>query len=280
MKYLPYRTHITGEPGTMTGSVTDLTKPASDRSRVPSGAVPQVALGASVRAATEKRVAFAVQGGTEEDGGGVPTLAVPKRKAVAGVGSFKSHQFSLWSIFDVLSMGKARGLAVRLEARTGGKAKVKTQYLQDYNLLESTFLTSSIIILLCGIMFKAAGFDAGYVRLCVCMCVLLRVRCCCCCCGAQVYMLPALSPPAFSLHRSIQEALLEWFVLVMCIGSAVVCVLAITMELSASFAYYGRAFKLRYQSHRKPRLRAVAEARGTLWSRVMRVLVRVCVCVL
>jgi hypothetical protein len=49
---------------------------------------------------------------------------------------------------------------IRVEARNGGKTKIKTKYLEDYNLLESTFMTASILILLSGIMFKSAELDA------------------------------------------------------------------------------------------------------------------------
>jgi hypothetical protein len=47
----------------------------------------------------------------------------------------------------------------------------------------------------------------------------------------------------------------------MCVGSVCVCALAIFVELSASFAYYGRAFKFRYVGKRKTRLRSEYEAK-------------------
>lgn len=47
----------------------------------------------------------------------------------------------------------------------------------------------------------------------------------------------------------------------MCVGSAVVCALTILVELSASFAYYGRAFKIRYRKARTLKLRSEAEAK-------------------
>jgi hypothetical protein len=60
--------------------------------------------------------------------------------------------------------------------------------------------------------------------------------------------------------RSPGEVALQYLVLFVCVGSAFVCVAAILVELSASFAYYGRAFKQRYIGHKKQRFRADAEA--------------------
>jgi hypothetical protein len=54
---------------------------------------------------------------------------------------------------------------------------------------------------------------------------------------------------------------LQYFVLFICVGSVCVCALAIFVELSASFAYYGRAFKFRYVGKRKPKLRSEYEAK-------------------
>lgn len=45
-------------------------------------------------------------------------------------------------------------------------------------------------------------------------------------------------------RSSVGEYALEWFVLVMCIGSAIGSILTVLAELSASFAYYGRAFQV------------------------------------
>jgi hypothetical protein len=79
---------------------------------------------------------------------------------MAGISKFKSPQHGMFHrIFG--STGAELGL--RVEARKGGESKIKTKYLENYNLLDSTFLISSIVILLCGIMFKAAELPPGCV---------------------------------------------------------------------------------------------------------------------
>ena len=50
--------------------------------------------------------------------------------------------------------------------------------------------------------------------------------------------------------------------LALCLGSVAVCFASIIVELSASFAYYGRAFKQRYVGKKKLRLRSEAEAKS------------------
>ena len=61
------------------------------------------------------------------------------------------------------------------------------------------------------------------------------------------------------------EVVLQYFVLFVCVGSALACVAAILAELSASFAYYGRAFRHRYIGQKKIRLRSEAEAKAELY---------------
>jgi hypothetical protein len=62
---------------------------------------------------------------------------------------------------------KVEHLEIRTETRKHGESKVKLKYVEDYNMLESTFLTASILILVSGIMFRSAGFKKGYVCACV-----------------------------------------------------------------------------------------------------------------
>jgi hypothetical protein len=65
---------------------------------------------------------------------------------------------------DMKSPKKGRELqTLRVESRKGGATKIKTKYLEDYNLLESTFMTASILILLSGIMFKSSESAPGCV---------------------------------------------------------------------------------------------------------------------
>jgi hypothetical protein len=243
-KYRPYRHHITGEAGTMTGNVVDLTKSASDSSPVktqPGFTVPSVPIkGKKSESEADRMVTFTLHASADAmvAKAKAEALADERPPVLPGIGTFKTqkNRFTTTTLFQLLSFGKADNLAVRLETRKGGLAKVKTKYLQDYNLLESTFLTASIVILLCGIMFKAANLPKG-------------------------------SPQANAL---------AYFVLIMCIGSAIVCALTIFVELSASFAYYGRAFQLRYRKKRK--LRSEMEAK--LRNRKPNVFERMCPCLL
>ncbi len=83
-------------------------------------------------------------------------------RVVPGVGTFHVEQ-KRFDWLKLLSFGRTSTLAIRFESRKHGEFKIKTKYLQNYNLLESTFLTASIVILLCGIMFKSAQFPPEYV---------------------------------------------------------------------------------------------------------------------
>lgn len=170
-KFMPYRQHITGEPGTMTGNLVDLTKAASDASVEKSTGTSRLAGSTGSHARKHKdgeegNLTFALSGRSalDEDKSEPKHVDVgdPRGKVAAGVNEFKLPNRSLVGrLLTILSLGKADKLNVRFEARKGGKTKIKTSYLQDYNLLESTFLTASIIILLCGIMFKAAQLPPG-----------------------------------------------------------------------------------------------------------------------
>ena len=81
----------------------------------------------------------------------------------AGISKFKASKPSLWG--RLIGADGTSTVTVRVEARKGGTSKIKTKYLSDFNLLESTFLIAAIVILLCGVMFKAAEFPPGYVML-------------------------------------------------------------------------------------------------------------------
>lgn len=230
-KFRPYRHHISGEAGTLTGNVVDLSKTASDSSPIksqPGFTVPSVPIKGkqTEQEEADRTVAFTLHASADAmvAKAKAEALADERPPVLPGIGTFRTpkNRFTTTTLFQLLSFGKADNLAVRLETRKGGLAKVKTKYLQDYNLLESTFLTASIVILLCGIMFKAADLPKG-------------------------------SPQANAL---------AYFVLIMCIGSAVVCALTIFVELSASFAYYGRAFQLRYRKKRKLRSEMEAKLRN------------------
>ena len=71
-------------------------------------------------------------------------------------------------------------------------------------------------------------------------------------------------------RRSAGEIVLTYFVLAMCIGSVIVCLVTIMVELSASFAYYGRAFKLRYRTQRKLRLRSEYSRKDSMLQKLKR----------
>jgi hypothetical protein len=95
----------------------------------------------------------------------------------AGISKFKAQKnYSLWS--RLIGADK-ENVALRVEARKGGTSKIKTHYLSDFNMLESTFLIAAIVILLCGVMFKAAEFTSGYDRACL---FAWRARCVCVAC--------------------------------------------------------------------------------------------------
>ncbi len=60
-----------------------------------------------------------------------------------------------------LRCARADKLGVRAEAQDRGVWKVNTEYFEDFNTLEATFLFGSIVILACGAMFKSADFVPG-----------------------------------------------------------------------------------------------------------------------
>lgn len=93
---------------------------------------------------------------SEDDGdGGIGSLADVRLDAARHTPSAPS---------SVRKKGKKRAgsnkMNLRVEARdTGAGFKIKTRYLYDYNMLESTFLCCAIFVLLAGMMFKSSEFD-------------------------------------------------------------------------------------------------------------------------
>ena len=86
------------------------------------------------------------------DGPSTSALASDRANSMVGIKPFTVSQPS--RLARLLGFNKQIG--IRVEARNGGESKIKTKYLTNFNLLESTFLTVSIVVLLCGIMFKAS----------------------------------------------------------------------------------------------------------------------------
>lgn len=57
--------------------------------------------------------------------------------------------------------GLFKNAGMRVEARDRGGPKIKLKYLYDYNLLEATFLTCAVFVLLSGMMFKSSEFEGA-----------------------------------------------------------------------------------------------------------------------
>ncbi len=172
-KFQPYRKHITGKPGTMTGKLEDLTKRSSDPSALmarevapatqpllPASSSKTNASGASIVTKADKNfVNFSLAADSGIIRGSVLLKSPPTIELPPGIRPFTAEKDLRSDFFSMF--GNGGKYEVRVEARKGGTTKIKTHYLQNYNMLESTFLIASIVILLCGIMFKAAELEPG-----------------------------------------------------------------------------------------------------------------------
>ena len=87
-----------------------------------------------------------------------PTAAATRAKGpVRGAGLFPTPKKEVQQRKEE-ALG-ASGL--RVEYRTGGKMKIKTKFIFNYNALESTMLCCGIFVLMAGITFKSADLEPG-----------------------------------------------------------------------------------------------------------------------